>query len=65
MTMAQINGNISIAFRAQRRRGFTVAVGALTILCVAASVVSYRAADWISDQGTALIARYGVKLDAE
>lgn len=63
--MAQTNGRISITFHAQRRRGFAVAVAALTILCAATSLVSYRLADWISDRGTTMIARYGVKLVAE
>lgn len=63
--MAQVNGHISITFRAQRRRGFSAALGVLTVLCVATSLVSYRLADWISDKGTSLIARYGVKLVVE
>ncbi len=65
MTMAQTTGRISVTFRAQRRRGFAAAVAGLTILCAATSLVSYRLADWISDKGTTLIARYGVKLVAE
>lgn len=53
--MAEVNVTISL----RKRRWFAAALTVLAIGCAILSLLSDRAADWLSDKGAGLLSRYG------
>jgi hypothetical protein len=57
--MARIYMNLVV--RAERRRWFAAAFTLLAWTCAIAGIASDRLADWLSDCGACVLARYGFR----
>lgn len=53
--MAEVNLTISL----RKRRWFFAALTIMALGCALVSLLSGRAADWLSDKGAGLLARHG------
>ena len=53
--MAEVNATISL----RKRRWFFAALTMMAISCALVSLLSDRAAGWLSDKGAGLLARHG------
>jgi len=53
--MAEVSVTISL----RKRRWFAAALTMMAISCALVSIMSDRAAEWLSDKGAGLLARHG------